>query len=257
MRNWYDGLICGFDLETTGLDPATDHIVQVGIDVSLGSLGSPIPGMSYEHLVNPGVKIENSDIHDITDDMVVGARTEAQAVEELVWFLRAMAVARIPVVAYNAVFDFTFSREVAGRHKIDWLSEDLIIIDPLVIDRKVDKWRKGSRRQGDVAELYEVHVDTDALHSARYDAEIAVKILRRMAAKHSTVSWATQAFTVAQAEWAVEHQRSLQAYFTKSGKTDDDGKPAVVQVGWPYYKVDLKTVPASLECFQAAHEFGM
>lgn len=235
MTKWYDGLICGFDLETTGLDPATDHIVQVGIDVSLGSLGVPIPGMSYEHLVNPGVKIENSDMHGITDDMVVGARTEAQAIEELVWFFKAMAAARIPVVAYNAAFDFTFSREVSSRHKIDWLSEDLIIIDPFIIDRKVDKWRKGSRTLGAVAELYDVQT-TDALHSARYDALITVRVLRRMAAKHSTINWATQEFTEQQAQWAVEQQRSLQAYFAESGRTDADGKPAVVQVGWPYFQ---------------------
>lgn len=238
-RKWYQRTVCGFDLETTGVDAETDHIVQIGIHVSVGSpLGAgfdvPIPAMSYEHLVNPGVPITNSEIHGITDEMVQGARTEAEEVAELVWFLRAIDASGIPVVAYNAAFDLSLSRAAARRHNIPWDLGGLVVIDPLVIDRQLDKWRKGSRKQADVARFYGIETDTGRLHSAAYDAEIAVQIARVMGSKHGTQDWATEEFTATQARWAVEQQESLQAYFTKSGKTDDNGDPAVVSRGFPY-----------------------
>ena len=32
---WYEGALVGFDLETTGVDPFSDHIIQIGIDFSI------------------------------------------------------------------------------------------------------------------------------------------------------------------------------------------------------------------------------
>lgn len=238
-KNWYQGLVCGFDLETTGVDPFNDSIVQIGFDVSLGSVLAgygqfPIDALSYEHLVQPGIPIPNSEIHGVTDDMVLGANSEAVEITELVWFLRAMAAAQIPVVAYNAAFDFTFARSVARRHNVPWDLDDLIVLDPLVIDRKVDKWRKGSRKQADVASLYGIEHDFEKLHSARFDAGLGVEILRAMGHKHSTRNWATREFSASLATTAVKQQAELQAYFTKSGKLDDNGDPLVIKTGWPY-----------------------
>lgn len=236
---WHQGLICGFDLETTGVDPFNDHIIQIGFDVSLGSVFPngeqfPIDAMSYEHLVDPGIPITNSEIHGITDDRVRNMPDEAVEVAELVWFLRAMAAAEIPVVAFNAAFDFTFARQVALRHNVPWDLDDLIILDPIVIDRMVDKWRKGSRKQGAVADLLGVEYEADRLHSARYDAEIGVKILRKMGLEHSSRDWATKEFSDGLAKTAVQQQTELQQYFTDKGKTNDDGTPIVVSIGWPY-----------------------
>ena len=241
-KKWNQGLFCGFDLETTGLDSDTDHIVQIGISMSLGSplgdgFSAPLPSMSYDRIVDPGVPILNSDIHGITDDVVAARGTpEADAVNELVWVLRAMQDSGTPVVAYNAAFDFTFARSLAARHKITWNLYDLKIIDPMVIDKEVDKYRRGSRRMGDVAKYYGLDVETDQLHSAMYDASLAVQLTRTMGSKYSGTGLGASDFTRVQERWATDQQRSLQQYFTDSGKTDDNGDPAVVQVGWPYFR---------------------
>lgn len=239
MKQWHQGLICGFDLETTGVDPFNDHIIQIGFDVSIGSVlpdGSqfPIDSMSWEHLVNPGVPILNSEIHGITDERVAEANDEAVEITELVWFLRAMAAVEIPVVAFNASFDLTFARAVARRHNVPWDLQDLIVLDPHVIDKKIDKWRKGSRKQEAVAELLGVEFDADRLHSARYDAEIGVRILRQQGVRSSSRNWATKEFSDRVAGWAVTQQTELQKYFTEKGKTNDDGSPIVIEIGWPY-----------------------
>ena len=238
---WHQRTICGFDLETTGTDPDVDHIVQIGFDVSIGSRlpgGSqfPINAMSYEHLVDPGVPIENSDVHGITDEIVAGLQQdEGAAITELVWYLRAMAAAQIPVVAYNAAFDLTFARAVALRHNVPWDLDDLIIMDPMVLDKKIDKWRKGSRKQDATAAFYGIGVDAERLHSARYDAGIGVQILRAMGAKYSKIDWTTPSFMESTRGWAIDQQMSLAAYFRKSGKTNDDGSEIVVKIGWPYF----------------------
>lgn len=62
-----------FDLETTGTNPTQDRIVQVG-----GTILYP-QDADHTHLarnfcqfIDPGVKIPNSDLHGITDEMVRG-----------------------------------------------------------------------------------------------------------------------------------------------------------------------------------------
>ena len=61
------------------------------------------------------------------------------------------------------------------------------IADPLVLDRAVDRYRRGKRRLGDLCEVYGVHVDED-LHTAEVDVAVTLDILEALATAHPQIS---------------------------------------------------------------------
>ena len=59
--------------------------------------------------------------------------------------------------------------------------EFLPIIDPLVLDRALDRYRKGKRTLGALAEFYQVR-GTDSLHDALVDVRQTIAVLRALCA---------------------------------------------------------------------------
>jgi DNA polymerase III subunit epsilon len=94
------------DTETTGMDPKTDQVLEIGIVVfeyaaETGQVGRVVRCLSA--LEDPGRPIppESTAIHGITDDMVKGQRFDDAAVASL---LEGVAL----VIAHNASFDRPF-----------------------------------------------------------------------------------------------------------------------------------------------------
>ena len=105
-----DTLIAFLDVETSGLSPVNDHIVQLG--TVLYEPGSPAGAMTFNSLANPGKPIPEkaSTIHGITDDKVRYA-PPSQAVASDWWrSLREQAELRgkkLALAAHNAPFDLS------------------------------------------------------------------------------------------------------------------------------------------------------
>jgi DNA polymerase-3 subunit epsilon len=95
---------CAFDIETTGLDPRLDRIVEIGA-VKFDRRG---PMGRYSVLINPGIPMpeEAGRVNGISDAMLAG-KPPLEAV--LPDFLRFTAGAVI--VAHNAPFDCGFINE--------------------------------------------------------------------------------------------------------------------------------------------------
>lgn len=90
-----------FDLETTGLSPKRDRIIEIGaIRYQEGEAKE-----SFHTLINPGKHIPESasEINHIYDDMVADAPAIEEALPAFVSFISGM-----PVVAHNAGFDVSF-----------------------------------------------------------------------------------------------------------------------------------------------------
>jgi DNA polymerase III epsilon subunit family exonuclease len=105
--------LIAFDLETTGLHPIKDKIVEIG--AVRFSTGNNKELDTFKTFVNPGRPIprETVHIHGITDEMVKNAPTEKDA---LLSFLDY--VGDTPLIAHNVSFDAGFLMAAASAGKI-------------------------------------------------------------------------------------------------------------------------------------------
>jgi DNA polymerase-3 subunit epsilon len=111
-----EGLIA-IDLETTGLSPLVDRIIEIA------AFKVTKDGVSlYETLINPEIPIpaHTTAIHNITDDMVLASPKLIEVLQEFKEFL-----GETPIVAHNAKFDLGFIVMGLQREKIK-LSSALI-----------------------------------------------------------------------------------------------------------------------------------
>ena len=176
MNNW--GQLAVFDLETTGVDVESARIVSACIAV-LAADGSVIE--RWDWLADPGVEIPDgaAAVHGITTER---ARTEGRAAElviaEIAQALRVLFALGVPLVVYNAPYDLTLLDRECRRHQLRPLEVFAPVIDPLVIDKAVDRYRKGKRTLEVTTELYGVALD-DA-HDAGSDAIAAGRVAQAL-----------------------------------------------------------------------------
>ena len=223
--SWYDRLGV-FDLETTGIETETSRIVSAYVGV-VDALGAP-KGVSW--LADPGVEIpaQASAVHGITTERArAEGRDAAEVVAESVAVLRALLAQGVPIVIYNAAYDLTLLNRECLRYAIEPLDGPLPIIDPLVIDRAMDRYRKGKRTLEAAAEYYGVEL-MDA-HDAEADAVAAGRVAQAIARKYSDALGADVTLVhTHQVGWAAESATSFQEYMRR---TKD---PAFVADGaWP------------------------
>ena len=113
------------DLETTGLSPAADRILEIGaVKVVHGQIEE-----TYETLVNPGRKVEKriEELTGITDEMAAGGIDTAKAVRGLVEFCGSL-----PLLGHNILFDYSFVKQNTINLNIPFEKEG---IDTLKIAR--------------------------------------------------------------------------------------------------------------------------
>ncbi|MET9092263.1 3'-5' exonuclease [Streptomyces cyaneofuscatus] len=230
--SWHQGPLVGFDLETTGTDVETDRIVTAAL-VRLEPDGTVAEQRTW--LLDPGVVIpeQASAIHGIGTDHARkhGARA-ASAVAEIAHAVAEVLRSGVPLVVMNARYDLSLLDRECGRYGLDSVEQRIggvpsPVIDPLVIDKHVDKYRKGKRALQALCEHYGVTL-SDA-HDATADAVAAVRVVRRMGERHRPVSTLPPAELHAlQVRAAAEQSASLQAYLRRTANPT-----AVVEQAWP------------------------
>ena len=197
MGPWHEGPLVGLDFETTGVDPHSDVPVQVAVMWS-----GPGPARREVFLVDPGCEIPQGAVavHGITTER---ARAEGRSLEEAARIVhRALLMAgseAIPIVAMNASFDLTIAEALFQKAGLSTFSWDRVI-DPLVIDRHVDRYRKGKRRLEALCEHY--GIDLVGPHDAACDAEAAVALAREIGRRYEEAGALDAAeLTVFQSGW--------------------------------------------------------
>ena len=178
---WHTGTLLGFDLETTGKNPHTARIVTASI-VLLDPAGNV--RAHSEWLVNPGVEIpaEAAAVHGISTDYAREHGMDATTgLGEIVATLQDFMYQRVPIIAYNGVYDFTvLSAEMARRDMGDFAAVG--IVDPYILDKHVDTYRKGKRTLEAVSEFYDVTLDQ--AHTSLADSVAAVQVAQAIVAKY-------------------------------------------------------------------------
>jgi DNA polymerase-3 subunit epsilon len=229
--SWHHGRLAAFDVETTGIDPESDRIVTAAVSV----VGGGLPAASSAWLLDPGIPIPAgaTNVHGITTEQ---ARTEgrpaAEAIEEIVTALAAQLAAGVPAIAFNARFDLTCLDREARRHGIAPLSDRvggparLLVVDPFILDKRLDRFRRGRRTLSAVCEHYRVPL-SDA-HAAGADALAAARLAWRLAQRFEELrGLELRTLHDQQIDWAAEQALSLAEYFRRQGREEH------VEPAWP------------------------
>lgn len=177
--------LVGFDTETTGVKVYEDTTRVVTC-----SFIRDIPNqdkMFLEWMVDPEVEIPKgaSDVHGITTDV---AREHGQnyfeGMQSIADTLSHTIQEGTPLVAYNGSYDATLLRVEFERIGVDFdpdLWENMVLLDPLVMDRALEPYRKGKRTLGVVASLN--GYDLDNAHEASADVLATLHVVRRLTPK--------------------------------------------------------------------------
>lgn len=94
------------DLETTGTNPARDHIIEIGmVKIENGKMTG-----EYNKLVYPGVNLSANitELTGITDDMLEGTPMIKDIIDEVMEF-----IGDYPLLGHNVIFDFAFLKKAA------------------------------------------------------------------------------------------------------------------------------------------------
>ncbi|MER6123668.1 3'-5' exonuclease [Streptomyces sp. NPDC001795] len=232
MTCWYEGPLAAFDTETTGVDVETDRIVSAAVVVQ--DAPGTRPRMS-RWLVNPGVPVpaEATAVHGLTEEHLQrNGRWPSPVMEEIARELGEQAAMGRPLVVMNAPFDLTLLDRELRRHRASSLerwyaSAPLCVLDPRVLDKHLDRYRKGRRTLTDLCAHYGVVLE--GAHDAAADALAAMEVVRavgrRFAARLERLT-PTELHTL-QTGWHAAQARGLQAWFARSG-TEETVDPA-----WP------------------------
>jgi len=215
VSHWSDTLAV-FDTETTGLSPRDDRIVTAFLGV-MDPDGELIERFSW--LADPGVVIppRATEVHGITTKMAQEqGRNAAEVVSEVVKEIRRVLDAGIPLVVYNASYDLTLTNWEARRYGVEPLDNPRPIIDPLVIDRALDTYRKGKRTLDVVSMHY--GIINDHAHNAEGDAVTAGRVARAMVQKFPDDTADLTALHDAQVDWAYRWAESFRRYLESQGR---------------------------------------
>lgn len=177
---WYETLAV-FDTETTGVDTETARIVSANVSV-IGPDGAVIERRDW--IADPGVEIPDAAaaVHGISTERArAEGRPPVEVVAEIVESLRDVLGRGLALVVYNAPYDITLLNREALRHGVPPLVDPAPIIDPFVLDKAVDRYRKGKRTLEVCAELY--GVELVGAHDAGADAIAAGRVAQALARK--------------------------------------------------------------------------
>lgn len=142
-------------------------------------------------MADPGVPIppQAQAVHGIsTEHARANGRPVAQVVDEVAQQIAAAALEGVPLVIFNANYDLSLLEAEAARHGVAGVGArlgrcPLYVIDPLVLDRALDRYRRGKRTLGALCDHYRVTVQGD-LHDALTDVRSTLALLRVMLQAH-------------------------------------------------------------------------
>jgi DNA polymerase-3 subunit epsilon len=222
---WHSGLLGSYDCETTGTDPFSARLVSAAFVTSAGA--------RHEFLVDPGVEIPDAAaaVHGITTGHARAHGIDAgEGLERIASLLAEHLAAGAPLIVFNAPFDLTLLEAELERHGLKALRDRVQavapIVDPLLIDRTLDRYRKGSRTLEAQCAHYGVTIEN--AHDACADALAAMGVATALANRFPELA-ETEApnLHARQGEWKLASDADFAAYKARRGET------YIPEPGWP------------------------
>jgi DNA polymerase III subunit epsilon len=227
---WHDQDLLAFDLETTGVDPFAD----VPVSYALVAVRGGSVTAKEASLVDPGRHIPPgaSAVHGITTERArwegiplgIGIRRVAEVVLDA-------AGRGVPVVGMKLDYDLTMLDSCYRRETGRGLEAEGFwgpVLDALVIDRHVDRYRRGKRTLADLCNHYGVPIEH--AHDASADAKAAVDVVRAQCARYPELRALTPCELHAEQQaWHHEWSASFAEWRMRTGL----GAVADGDAGWP------------------------
>ena len=157
-----------FDVETTGLNPVTDRIIEIGCCEFVNL--KPIKEFSTLVNANHYIPSHVTKINNITNEMVNSAPLEDEVYYYFCSFIKSVLEGKAVIVAHNANFDMNFLSNTLSRLGI---SGKLYYIDTL--DLAITYLSLPNNKQTTVAEYFNIPIGN--AHRAGDDALVCGKIL--------------------------------------------------------------------------------
>ena len=171
--NLNDITFVAFDVETTGLSPVANRLVELsGVKFSYDNGKVE----TFSELIDPEMPIprEVTNIHGITDQMVRGKPTAATVIPDFLSFIGSDSV----LIAHNAPFDLEFMRVNIAR--LGLVCPENYVVDTLVLSREV--LPEAPRHQlKTVVEMLEL--PSGGYHRALADSEHVKEVFRLLTAR--------------------------------------------------------------------------
>lgn len=224
MNSWHIHPRAAFDLETTGRDPLTARIVTASV-VLVNGRGDVL--QHHEWLADPGVDIpaEATAVHGIaTQTARAHGAPAAQVVNQVASVLNGFFRERIPVLAFNARYDFTVLAREGQRHGI-CTPDPFPVLDPYVMDKHADRFRPGKRTLTAMCAHYGVPLDN--AHTSAADVLATLGVGAVLAERFPKLRRPAPELHEVQMTWALRQAESFQEYLRRSNPD------ALVEGQWP------------------------
>ena len=217
--------LAAFDIESTSVDVTTARIVTASLILINGKKVT-----TREWLLNPEIEIPQSaiDIHGVTNER---AQTEGQDyasgyADILDALDQTWAEGRI-VAGMNLAYDMSVLHHEGKRlGRGDYYPGALF--DALIVDKHIDRYRKGGRTLTDLAKHYDV--EQGEAHTSAGDCYTVARIAYRLV-RSPKLAEVDDAETLQQLQrsWRAEQQDSLRAFWQGRG----DERWRTVSSDWP------------------------
>ena len=160
-----------FDVETTGLNPISDRIIEIGCCEFINFK----PVKEFSTLVNARKSVPHhvTKINNITNEMLSGAPLEDEVYYYFCSFIKDVLEGHAIIVAHNASFDMNFLSNTLDRLGF---SGTLYYLDTLELSRCY--LRLSNHKQVTVAEYLNIPIGN--AHRAGDDALVCGKILAKI-----------------------------------------------------------------------------
>ncbi|WP_104165972.1 3'-5' exonuclease [Arthrobacter sp. SX1312] len=224
MTSWHESPRAGFDLETTGRDPLTARIVTATIVLVDGD-GDVLE--HHEWLADPGIDIPEgaAAIHGIT---TAHAQAHGLPAAEVVHGISAVLArffsAGIPVLAFNARYDFTVLAQEGRRHAAR-VPVPSPVIDPYIMDKQADRYRRGKRTLTAVCEHYAIPFEN--AHTSAADVLATLRVGAVLAERFAFLRQPATDLHASLVVWADRQAANFEEYLRR---TEPD---AVIERAWP------------------------
>jgi DNA polymerase-3 subunit epsilon len=232
--NWWEQGFIVLDTETSSANPE---------EARLGSIC-----MAYINPADRSKAVNNalcaiempedaSKVNGLTTELLMATgKPSADVLDEYCGELGASLLLGVPVVIMNAPYDLCVLDRDCRRNGVSTISDRLDgapispIVDPGVLDKKVEKFRRrvsptqGARCLKTLSQVHGVGWDDDLAHTAEYDALQAGRVVWALMRRYPALARLSLAeLHGAQVGWYAEQSESLAQYFRREAN-DREGR---------------------------------